>query len=69
MKWVGRIIPVFQIHDMEALDEVLSKYCDQVSILTRSTATEYYQIDSKSLPFVQDIINAGISAVVDAEQE
>ena len=64
-----KIVCAVMDHDMEALDEVLSKYCDQVSILTRSTATEYHQIGCKSLPFVQDIINAGISTIVDDEQE
>lgn len=47
--------------DKEVLDEVLTRYCDEVKILPRSTATEHPDEGLKALPFVQDIVDAGES--------
>eukprot|EP00584_Thalassiosira_punctigera_P010270 CAMPEP_0172546046 /NCGR_PEP_ID=MMETSP1067-20121228/15871_1 /TAXON_ID=265564 ORGANISM="Thalassiosira punctigera, Strain Tpunct2005C2" /NCGR_SAMPLE_ID=MMETSP1067 /ASSEMBLY_ACC=CAM_ASM_000444 /LENGTH=730 /DNA_ID=CAMNT_0013332911 /DNA_START=31 /DNA_END=2223 /DNA_ORIENTATION=+ len=47
--------------DSEALDSILSSYCDRVVVLPRSTADVYSKL--KPLPFIQDIIDAGRSVV------
>ena len=55
--------------DVNALTGILSPYCDYVVPLPRSTATEYPQVTTKELPFLQDIIDAGISTVITDRQD
>jgi len=52
--------------DIDEIRDTLSPYCDHIIVLPRSTGTEYPGL--KSLPFLQDIVNAGV-AVMGLEQE
>ena len=52
--------------DYDALQDVLSRYCQHITVLPRTTSTEYPQLYtfepllSKDLPFFRDILDAGI---------
>lgn len=58
--------------DTESLTDILNEYCDHVVILPRSTQDVYVSSDDKgfkALPFLQDIIDAGPSVVVDNKDQ
>ena len=47
------------LEDEEVLRGILEEYCDRIVVLPRSTKDVYPDKKMKSLPFVQDIIDAG----------
>ena len=56
--------------DSSVLNEVLPPYCQRVVVLPRSTAKEYPYLKPKALPFLQDIVDAGMrEATVEAESQ
>ena len=55
--------------DLLVLNDILSRYCDHVVVLPRSTDTVYPNQQLDALPFVQDIIDAGRSVVADDDED